>query len=63
MSKGSSSFVAKLIGKMGANFKRQFDLESYKQFFTDLGYTNVEYSVVEGKMPCAIAVITVEAKE
>jgi len=63
MSKESSSFVAKLIGKMGADFKRQFDLESYKQFFTDLGYANVEYSVVEGKMPCAIAVITVEAKE
>lgn len=60
MTKASSGFVAKLIGKMGADFKRQFDLQSYQQFFADLGYTNVEYNVVEGKMPCAIAVITTE---
>ena len=35
-----------------------FDLESYKQFFKDLGYENVEYHVADGRMPCAVAVIT-----
>ena len=54
----SSMRVIGILDKMGANFKRQFDFESYKQFFEDMGYKDVEYFVVEGKMPCAIAVIT-----
>ena len=33
------------------------DLESYKQFFTDMGYSDIEYEVVDGRMPCAVAVI------
>lgn len=41
-----------------AEFKKQFDLDSYKQFFTDMGYKDIEYHVVDGMMPCAIAVIT-----
>lgn len=50
--------VVNLITLLGADFKRKFDLESYKQFFENKGYTDVEYSVVDGRMPCAIAVIT-----
>ena len=42
---------------IGADFKRQFVIESYKSFFEDLGYNGVEYYVIEGRMPCAIAVI------
>ena len=49
--------VVKLLEKMGASFKRQFDLASYKQFFADAGFPDAEFSVVEGRMPCAIAVI------
>ena len=58
INKGKSSFVVKLINIMGANFKRYFDLDSYKKFFADAGYENVKFQVVEGKMPCAVAVIT-----
>jgi len=58
MSKGTGTAAVKFITLLGADFKRQFDLESYKQFFADMGYTNVEYHVVDGRMPCAIAVIT-----
>ena len=58
MSKGTGTAAVKLITLLGADFKRQFDLESYKQFFADMGYANVEYHVVDGRMPCAIAVIT-----
>ena len=54
----SSKRVIGILDKMGANFKRQFDLDSYKKFFEDMGYKDVEYFVVEGKMPCAIAVIS-----
>ena len=50
--------AVKFITLLGADFKRQFDLDSYKAFFEDKGYTGVEYHVVDGRMPCAIAVIT-----
>ena len=29
-----------------------------KELYREAGYENVEYSLVEGKIPCAIAVIT-----
>ena len=47
-----------LLELAGADFKRQYDIRSYKKFFKDAGYENVSYSVVDGRMPCAIAVIT-----
>lgn len=48
-----------LFNKAGANFKSLFDLDSYKAFFSDMGYTDVEYKVATGKMPCAVAIIRV----
>ena len=58
MSKGMETAAVKIISLLGADFKRQFDLDSYKKFFEDKGYTGVDYYVVDGRMPCAIAVIT-----
>ncbi|MBQ6040136.1 MAG: class I SAM-dependent methyltransferase [Oscillospiraceae bacterium] len=49
--------VISLLEKIGVHFKRQFDFASYKQFFADAGYPDAEFSIVEGKMSCAIAVI------
>ena len=57
MSKGTGTAAVKFITLLGADFKRQFDLDSYRKFFEDMGYTDVEYQVVDGRMPCAIAVI------
>ena len=57
MAKKSGSIVVKIIDLLGADFKRQFDLESYQAFFEEMGYKGVEYVVVDGRMPCAIAVI------
>ena len=56
--KGKTSLAVKFIHAIGADFKRQFDLDSYKKFFSDAGYVNVSFHVVEGRMPCAVAVIT-----
>lgn len=56
--KKSSGLAVKFIEFLGADFKRQFDLEGYKKFFEEKGYADAEYHVVEGRMPCAIAVIT-----
>lgn len=58
MSKQSAGLAVRFIELLGADFKKQFDFASYKDFFHDMGYKDVEYSVVEGRMPCAIAVIT-----
>ena len=58
MSKGTGTIAVKFITLLGADFKRQFNLDSYKKFFEGNGYTGVEYYVVDGRMPCAIAVIT-----
>ena len=49
-----------LLKKFGADFKEQFDFNSYKEFFKKIYSTEVEYILIEGKMPCAIAVITKE---
>ena len=56
-SKRTGTFAVKFIELLGANFKRQFDFESYKQFFADMGYSNINYEVVDGRMPCALAII------
>ena len=55
---GKPSVFIRLLEKFGAGFKKQFDFTSYMLFFEKLGYKNVEYSLVKGKMPCAIAVLT-----
>lgn len=56
-SAGVNKMAVKLLGFAGANFKRQFDMDSYRTFFEDAGYENVTYDLVSGKMPCAIAII------
>lgn len=49
--------AVKVMEFLGAKYNKQFDLESYKEFFKNMGYENVSYYVVEGSLPCAIAVI------
>lgn len=55
--KGKWSALVGAMDKAGADFKQHFTLQSYREFFQSAGYTGVEYSVVEGRMPCVIAVI------
>ncbi len=55
--KKNAMVAAKLLSKTGVDFKRQFSLESYKQFFIDHDTEVREYRVVEGHMPCAFALI------
>lgn len=40
-----------------ADFKREFTLESYRQFFADAGYTDAGYTLCQGRIPCAVAVL------
>lgn len=55
---GEPGIFIKILEKFGANFKQQFDVNSYREFFEKAGYTDIEYKVVYGKMPCAVAIIT-----
>ncbi|MDD6626814.1 MAG: class I SAM-dependent methyltransferase [Lachnospiraceae bacterium] len=55
---GKPSVFIRILEKFGADFKKQFDFASYQQFFEKTGYKNIEYILVEGKMPCAVAIIT-----
>ena len=41
----------------GADFKREFTLSSYEQFFKDADYTDAEYIWCPGKVPCVVAVL------
>ena len=56
--KGKTSTFASAVGKAGADFKRQFTLDSYRQFFLDAGYRDVRITLAEGRIPCAVAVMT-----
>lgn len=55
--KGKTSLFANTVGKAGADFKRQFTFDTYKKFIKEAGYKNVDYSWIEGKISCAVAVI------
>lgn len=59
-SEGVNKKAVRLLEFAGASFKRQFDINSYKKFFEEAGYKNVDYYIIDGKMPCAVAVITKE---
>ena len=54
---GRSGGFVKTVGKAGADFKRQFTAESYRQFFLDAGYQDVQIALAEGRIPCAVAVM------
>lgn len=57
-SSGDTNSVSDAIGKAGADFKREFAWETYKRFLTDAGYANADYIMCEGRIPCAVAVIS-----
>ena len=55
--KGKTSGFASAVGRAGADFKRQFTPESYRRFFVEAGYDDVEITMAEGRIPCAVAVM------
>lgn len=55
--KGKPSGFSSTVGKAGADFKREFTVGSYKQFFQDAGYRDVKITLANGRIPCAVAVM------
>ena len=54
---GRTSGFASTVGKAGADFKREFTPDTYRQFFAEAGYPDAEYTLCEGRIPCAVAVL------
>lgn len=54
---GTTNSVSGAIGKAGADFKREFTPETYRQFLAEAGYADVSYTLCRGRIPCAVAVI------
>ena len=61
--KGRTNGVSDAIGKAGADFKREFTLDTYRQFFADAGYPDAGYILCEGRIPCAVAILTKSEKD
>ena len=60
--KGKTNGFSDAVGKAGADFKRQFTMDSYRQFFLDAGYPDVKISLADGRIPCAVAVMRKASK-
>ncbi|HBI85702.1 MAG TPA: SAM-dependent methyltransferase [Ruminococcus sp.] len=54
---GKTGFLIRVISKSGADFKQQFTLERYRQFFRDAGFPDAEITLISGRVPCAVAVL------
>lgn len=57
-SKSSAGAAAELLERFGIKFSREFSYESYRQFFSEQGHSDAEFILIDGRMPCAIAIIT-----
>ncbi len=55
---GKTGGVVKAIGKAGADFKQQFTYSNYRAFFEKAGYRKIETELIQGRVPCAVAIIT-----
>lgn len=56
--KGKINGISGLISKAGANFKREFTIDTYKHFFIDAGYEDASYILCKGRIPCVVAILT-----
>lgn len=54
---GGTNRVSGAIGRAGADFKREFTPDTYRQFFADAGYADADYILCRGRIPCAAAVL------
>ena len=55
--RGTTNPVSGAIGRAGADFKREFTPESYRAFLTEAGYPDGVYTICQGRIPCAVAVL------
>lgn len=54
---GSEGPLISILSKAGADFKRQFNFQSYEQFLRDAGFADITISRIIGRVPCALAAV------
>ena len=54
----SSARITKIFNRMGANFRNEFSLDTYRKFFADMGI-RAEYRLAPGLISCCVAIIRV----
>ena len=47
----------KALNKLGVEFKNQFTFDEYKVFFAEKGIENAKFKLINGHVPCAVAII------
>ena len=55
---GICKILIRLINNITKTFLYQFNEQSYKNFFKKLGYSQIDFEVINGRTACCIAVIT-----
>lgn len=55
---GIFTILIRLINHFTKTFLYQFNEQSYKNFFKKLGYSQIDFEVINGRTACCIAVIT-----
>lgn len=55
---GAVSGFSRAVGKAGADFKEEFTFGTYGAFFKRLGCEHVDCTLICGRVPCAVAVIS-----
>ncbi len=53
---GKTGLYVRAVNKAGADFKHQFTYSEYKEFFAQNGI-KPEFTLINGRVPCAVAVI------
>ena len=61
VNKDKAKKLDKSIDKAGANFKQDFTYVTYREFFDRAGYKTIRTKLIDGRVPCTVAVITKEA--
>lgn len=59
---GLSQILVWFVNRFTKTFIGRFSEKTYKKFFEKLGFTNVSYELIEGRMPCGIAIIKKQDK-
>ena len=60
VNKEKAKRLDKALDRAGADFRQDFTYETYRTFFEEAGYRNVRTKLIDGRVPCALAVITKE---
>lgn len=54
---GKPSMFSKTLNTAGADFRHAFTYSSYREFFRAAGREDVRFEMINGRVPCAVAIV------